>query len=129
MIFYLLVIAIDIDPVKVACARHNAELYGVADRIEFIVGDYFNLLPHMKVLVSPAACLSLLLLPPLLPLPSHLLPSLHQCADVVFLSPPWGGPSYTTSSIFSLHSMTPLDGYPFKHILSNNSAYYLLLYP
>ena len=45
------VVAIDIDPVKVACARHNAKLYGVADRIEFIVGDYFTLLPHMKVCV------------------------------------------------------------------------------
>ena len=44
-----IVIAIDIDPVKVACARHNAQVYGVADRIEFIVGDYFTVLPTLKV--------------------------------------------------------------------------------
>ena len=36
------VIAIDIDPHKIALARHNAAVYGVADRIEFIVGDFFN---------------------------------------------------------------------------------------
>jgi len=45
-----LVIAIDIDPVKIACAIHNANIYGVADRIEFIVGDYFQIMPHLKVL-------------------------------------------------------------------------------
>ena len=43
------VIAIDIDPVKIACARHNAEIYGVADRIEFILGDFFQIMPHLKV--------------------------------------------------------------------------------
>ena len=43
------VIAIDIDPVKVACAVRNAEIYGVADRIEFIVGDYFHIMPHLNV--------------------------------------------------------------------------------
>lgn len=54
------VIAIDIDPVRLNCARHNARIYGVEDRIEFICGDYMTLLPRLK-------------------------------ADVVFLSPPWGG--------------------------------------
>ena len=34
------VIAVDIDPDKVAMARHNASLYGVAHRIEFVVGDF-----------------------------------------------------------------------------------------
>lgn len=27
-----------------ACARHNAEIYGVADQIEWIEGDCFDLL-------------------------------------------------------------------------------------
>ncbi|XP_070490188.1 trimethylguanosine synthase [Chironomus tepperi] len=57
------VIAIDIDPKKIEMARHNANIYGVQDKIEFIVGNYFNLVDKLK-------------------------------ADVVFLSPPWGGPSY-----------------------------------
>lgn len=35
-------IAIDIDPVKLECARHNARIYGVEDRIEFIQADYMQ---------------------------------------------------------------------------------------
>ncbi|KAI9032253.1 RNA cap guanine-N2 methyltransferase-domain-containing protein [Hyaloraphidium curvatum] len=37
------VIAIDIDPVKLRCARHNARIYGVEDKIEFHEGDFFQL--------------------------------------------------------------------------------------
>ena len=36
---------------KIACARKNAEIYGVADRIEFIVGDFFHIMPHLKVAI------------------------------------------------------------------------------
>ena len=54
------VVAVDIDPVKVACARRNAEIYGVADRIEFIVGDFFHIIPHFKVGL-PHPLLSLLI--------------------------------------------------------------------
>ncbi|CAO3614132.1 unnamed protein product [Mucor hiemalis] len=73
------VIAIDLDPVKLHCARENAKIYGVEDRIEFILGDFFELAPSLK-------------------------------ADVVFLSPPWGGPSYLTEDTFDLKSMIPGDG-------------------
>ena len=41
-------IAIDIDPVKIECAQHNARIYGVADRIEFIQGDYMQLAPSLR---------------------------------------------------------------------------------
>ncbi|KAG7296276.1 hypothetical protein JYU34_021401 [Plutella xylostella] len=68
------VIAIDIDPCKIALARHNATIYGVADRIEFIVGDFFQLAPTLK-------------------------------ADVVFLSPPWGGPKYAENEHYDLETM------------------------
>lgn len=44
-------------------AKHNATVYGVADSIEFIVGDFLQLAENLK-------------------------------ADQVFLSPPWGGPTY-----------------------------------
>ncbi|KAL0143620.1 RNA cap guanine-N2 methyltransferase-domain-containing protein [Mucor lusitanicus] len=50
------VIAIDLDPVKLHCARENAKIYGVADRIEFILGDFFDLAPNLKadcVFLSP----------------------------------------------------------------------------
>lgn len=43
-----LVIAIDIDPVKLACARHNAKIYGVAHRIEFVLGDFVALAPRLR---------------------------------------------------------------------------------
>lgn len=36
------VIAIDVDPIKVALARWNARVYGVDDRITFLVGDFFD---------------------------------------------------------------------------------------
>jgi predicted O-methyltransferase YrrM len=38
------VIAIDIDPHKIQLARQNAAVYGVEDRIEFIVGDFFQVM-------------------------------------------------------------------------------------
>ncbi len=77
----LTVIAIDIDPAKIECARHNAQIYGVADRIEFILGDYFLLADHLK-------------------------------ADVVFLSPPWGGPDYLQAEVYDVKTMMTIDAYP-----------------
>ncbi|GAA5810043.1 hypothetical protein MFLAVUS_003461 [Mucor flavus] len=81
------VIAIDLDPVKLHCARENAKIYGVADRIEFILGDFFDLAPTLK-------------------------------ADVVFLSPPWGGPSYLSEDTFDLKSMIPGNGLKIHQIAS-----------
>ena len=74
------VIAIDIDPEKIRHARINARIYGVEKRIKFIVGDFFKLIP-----------------------------SLHD-ADVIFLSPPWGGPEYQKEDIYNIQTMIPLDG-------------------
>ena len=50
------VIAVDICPERVALARFNAGVYGVQDRIQFIVGDFFELAPELKadaVFLSP----------------------------------------------------------------------------
>ncbi|XP_046841193.1 trimethylguanosine synthase-like [Xenia sp. Carnegie-2017] len=91
------VIAIDIDPVKIEFARHNACIYGVSDRIEFIVGDYMKLAPTL-------------------------------CADVVFLSPPWGGPGYSDSTVFDLQTMIPMNGYrifDLTRTITNNIAYFV----
>lgn len=60
------VIALDIDPLKISMAKHNASIYGVSDRIEFICGDYFKILPMLK----------------------------SSIIDAIFLSPPWGGLNY-----------------------------------
>ncbi|XP_055968470.1 trimethylguanosine synthase [Sorex fumeus] len=91
------VIAIDIDPVKIDLARNNAEVYGVADRIEFICGDFLLLAPDLK-------------------------------ADVVFLSPPWGGPDYATAEIFDIRTMMSPDGFEVFRLsqkITNNIVYFL----
>ena len=38
-----LVIAIDLNPVRLKCAARNAEIYKVSDRITFICGDFFHI--------------------------------------------------------------------------------------
>ncbi|CAG9857603.1 unnamed protein product [Phyllotreta striolata] len=50
------VIAIDVDPKKIELARNNAGVYGVSDRIEFVVGDFFRMADKLKadaVFLSP----------------------------------------------------------------------------
>lgn len=50
------VIAIDIDEEKIKNAKHNAQIYNVQDKIEFIIGDFFHLYEHLKadaVFLSP----------------------------------------------------------------------------
>lgn len=60
------VIAIDSDLTRLGLARHNALQLGVADRIEFIHGDYVD---FARSYASKAGA---------------------EAIDVVFLSPPWG---------------------------------------
>src|SRR5664280_38723 len=42
------VIAVDIDKRRLDMALHNAEIYGVADRITFILGDFFDVAPTVS---------------------------------------------------------------------------------
>lgn len=70
------VIAIDIDPAKIELAKNNAAVYGVQDQIEFIVGDFVELIPELS-------------------------------GDVVFLSPPWGGPCYLHQKVFRVDTIEP----------------------
>ncbi|KAM6919150.1 trimethylguanosine synthase [Xenentodon cancila] len=92
------VLAIDIDAVRLDMARHNATIYGVSDRIDFLQGDFLQLASHL-------------------------------CGDVVFLSPPWGGPDYLTAEVFDIRTMMEPDGYPFpQHLakqISDNIVYFL----
>lgn len=90
------VIAIDIDPVKINNAQHNANVYGVADRIEFIVGDFFELAASLK-------------------------------ADVIFLSPPWGGPDYLSKEIYNIEDMGifGLKAFRLAKQVTENLAYFL----
>ncbi len=144
------VIAIDIDPTRLAMAQHNAQVYGVADRIEFILGDYLTLIPRLKVrsffinlseFSSSSRSLSCMF-----PCKGQKIQSVNAwyctlmmlsfCfknlifklkADVVFLSPPWGGPSYIDQQTFSLSSM-PINGFElFQRTkwITSNIAYFL----
>lgn len=76
-------------------------IYGVDHKIEFIEGDYMKLAPTLKV-----PSLSLTLSSPV----TMALFSLKLQADAVFLSPPWGGPSYLLAELYDLSVMVP-DGY------------------
>lgn len=78
------IIAIEKDPSVIACAKHNAEIYGVADRITFINDDSFSYLPSAIAsgTITPSSA-------------------------VIFASPPWGGPSYRGDAIFDLAKMEP----------------------
>uniref|UniRef100_A0A3B1JLZ8 Trimethylguanosine synthase n=1 Tax=Astyanax mexicanus TaxID=7994 RepID=A0A3B1JLZ8_ASTMX len=94
------VMAVDIDPVRLALAQHNAEVYGVAQLIDFIQGDFLQVAPRLR-------------------------------ADVVFLSPPWGGPEYLSADVFDIKTMMSPDGYPFSTahqlgvMISENIVYFL----
>ncbi|XP_037950909.1 trimethylguanosine synthase [Teleopsis dalmanni] len=67
------VYAFDIDPVKLKMAKHNATIYGVADKIEFILADFLQVCDNFK----------------------------FKC-DAVFLSPPWGGPQYKNKKMYDI---------------------------
>ncbi|MED6239620.1 Trimethylguanosine synthase, partial [Ataeniobius toweri] len=77
------VLAIDIDADRLDMARHNAVVYNIVDRIDFLQGDFLQLAPTLR-------------------------------GDVVFLSPPWGGPDYLNADVFDIRTMMEPDGYPFK---------------
>uniref|UniRef100_A0A914GTV7 Trimethylguanosine synthase n=1 Tax=Globodera rostochiensis TaxID=31243 RepID=A0A914GTV7_GLORO len=84
------VIAVDIDPRKLRCARQNARVYGVANRICFICGSFFHVAASMfgarrakEGKQSPQngeTAVTAMGYP--------------HGVDAVFLSPPWGGPAY-----------------------------------
>ncbi|KAK1229936.1 putative diacylglycerol O-acyltransferase tgs1 [Marasmius sp. AFHP31] len=114
------VIALDTSPTRLALARHNAQIYGVAQHIEFILGDYISFAKSYK--------------------PSS---GSKRKIDVVFLSPPWGGPSYIsdvvtsteetdadtdTHPVYSLASIRPIHGAELFNLtrrITPNIAYYL----
>ncbi|KAL9595436.1 MAG: hypothetical protein Q9179_004977 [Wetmoreana sp. 5 TL-2023] len=73
--------AIEKDEDAIICAKHNAKLYGVDHRISWFHGDCFQV---VKDELTPLAQYS-----------------------VVFASPPWGGPGYSTDATFDLTTMRP----------------------
>jgi trimethylguanosine synthase len=114
------VIAIDNDETRLRLARHNAAIYGVADRIEFVLGDFIQFAEALAGRGETRQA--------------------GRAVDVVFLSPPWGGPSYlhgTNENMpsdpsehheFLLSDVTPIHGselFKLAERISPNIAYYL----
>ncbi|XP_009107768.1 trimethylguanosine synthase isoform X1 [Brassica rapa] len=92
------VIAIDIDPVKVEMAINNALVYGVDDRVDYVVGDFIHLAPSLK-------------------------------GDVLFLSPPWGGPMYNKVETYTLDMLQPKDGYKLFQIAQTITPNIIMFLP
>lgn len=72
------VVAVDLDPKRLEMARRNCEVYGVADRVQFVLADARDYLRSEEC--------------------ERLRP------DVVFLSPPWGGPDYLAADEYDAES-------------------------
>lgn len=124
------VIAIDTSPTRLALARHNAVIYGVEDRIEFILADYISFARSYLTLPSRQDSSDS---------PNASRPKI----DVVFLSPPWGGPEYLSGSTkgsppdslpadqhpeFSLSGIQPIHGaelFKLSRGITKNIAYFL----
>ena len=66
-----MVIAVEMDAGRLQMIAHNAGVYGVADRVLPVRGDFLALAPRLR-------------------------------ADVLFLSPPWGGPGYLASAEYDV---------------------------
>lgn len=112
------VIALDTSPTRLALARHNAAIYGVVDRIEFVLADYLSFARSQSSNSSST-----------------------RKIDVVFLSPPWGGPSYLSNPdlaedqsvndvhpSYSLSSVQPVHGkelFNLSRQITPNVAFYL----
>lgn len=123
------VLANDIDPLKVQLLRHNATLHGVANRIEGLCGDAYDLLEGIRISANIHAIdesdlafhnTSSAPFPPtgsdtdidtdtgIHELRKGLSSSLlGGPADVLVLAPPWGGSEYTDQKEFDLHTMIP----------------------
>lgn len=94
------VYAIEKDPAVLRCAKHNAKVYGVDNKITWFEGDCFHIMKNQLKDLAPYS--------------------------VVFASPPWGGmwlfprpgwilililmsagPGYRSDKIFNLRTMEP----------------------
>lgn len=82
------IIAIEKNLSVLACAQHNASIYGVSEQITWVNADSFSYLEANAATIDPAK-------------------------TVVFASPPWGGPGYNTDEIFNLRTMVP---YSFQQV-------------
>ncbi|KAF2433779.1 putative RNA methylase family protein [Tothia fuscella] len=75
------IFVVEKDPEVLKCAKHNAEIYGVAKKIHFRLGDCIEVVRKVYRSLGGKA--------------------------VIYGSPPWGGPGYRDDAIFNLETMQP----------------------
>lgn len=106
------VIALDTSPTRLALARHNAALHGLSSRIEFVLADFRSFAARiLNATLSPSAS-----------------SSLARKIDVVFLSPPWGGPEYLSGPEYHLVRTQPEPAselFRLARLLTPNVAFYV----
>ena len=114
------VIAIDNDLTRLRLARHNALHCGVADRIEFILADFVDFAKTWAANEGGKEG-----------------KEGKETVDVIFLSPPWGGPEYLSfgngkgqngQKSYPLSALLPIPGdelFELASALTPNIAYYL----
>eukprot|EP01124_Arcella_intermedia_P027568 TRINITY_DN5426_c0_g1_i4.p1 TRINITY_DN5426_c0_g1~~TRINITY_DN5426_c0_g1_i4.p1 ORF type:complete len:183 (-),score=47.65 TRINITY_DN5426_c0_g1_i4:72-620(-) len=96
--FFHTVYAIDNNRERLELAKHNAQVYGVQEKIHFLAGDFLKILEYWRFRV-----------------------------DAVFLSPPWGGPAYSNADSFDLTVTQPniIEVFNIAKQISNNICIYL----
>ncbi|KAH9988566.1 RNA cap guanine-N2 methyltransferase-domain-containing protein [Russula vinacea] len=112
------VIALDTSPTRLALARHNAALHGLAEQIEFVLSDFrtfaaSRMISHSRSESAGAAGSSST---------GH-----GRKIDVVFLSPPWGGPEYLVGPTYSLAQTQPepaVELFRLARLMTSNVAFY-----
>ncbi|KAE8366970.1 RNA cap guanine-N2 methyltransferase-domain-containing protein [Aspergillus caelatus] len=75
------VYGIEKNPAVLLCAKHNAKIYGVEDKITWFEGDSLQIVNNQLKDLGPYS--------------------------VLFASPPWGGPGYRSDKVFNLSTMEP----------------------
>ena len=73
------VVSVELDPQRIDYCRNNARIYGVEHKIKFVQGDFLEVGDKQGEV------------------------------DVLFMSPPWGGPSYMTSKKYDIMTMMTPD--------------------
>jgi trimethylguanosine synthase len=92
------VVAVERDASTLACAQHNARVYGVPEgRITWVLGDSFEYLRRLRLGASRRGGDDALA--------EELLVDVER--TVLFSSPPWGGPGYLDDAVFDLNRMEP----------------------
>lgn len=119
------VVGIERDAATLACAQHNARVYGVAEYITWVHADCFDVIRRLKFApwtldsqlllqlwggeneaargLSPETWIASSAAPPANAL---WLETLARRIEL-FASPPWGGPEYATAETMDLNAMEP----------------------